>query len=238
MKQTERLLKIINLLRKRRTVFTAKQMADKLDVSVRTVYRDIQKLEAGGIPIEGEAGVGYRLLRGFDMPPLMFDADEVEALLLGVRMVRAWSDEQLASSANSALNKILGVLPQELKELDDSLPLTVPVFSSHERKAEQGPVLRQAIKARSILQIAYVDARGCPSERRVWPLGLFFWGSVWTLLCWCNLRNDYRTFRIDRIEQITVLSEHFETHETLSQDHYLSIVLQRDAKHLKPEFHK
>lgn len=221
MQQAERLLKIINLIRNRRTVLTASQIADKLGVSVRTVYRDIQKLEAGGVPLEGEAGVGYRLTRGFDLPPLMFDSEEVEALILGMRMVAAWGDEQLAASAFSALNKIVGILPPELKELEESTPLNAPAFVNTWRSPHSEPV-RKAIKLRQIVAIEYVDASDQRTSRSIWPLGLFFWGNVWTLVSWCILREDYRTFRVDRIQSLQVQEGHYPRLEQPSIEDYLA----------------
>jgi predicted DNA-binding transcriptional regulator YafY len=220
MQQAERLLKIINLIRNRRTVLTASQIADRLGVSTRTIYRDIQKLEAGGVPLEGEAGVGYRLTRGFDLPPLMFDSEEVEALILGMRMVAAWGDEQLAASASSALNKIIGILPPELKELEENTPLNAPAFVNTWRSPNSKPI-RTAIKNRNILNIEYVDAKERSSSRTIWPLGLFFWGNVWTLVSWCCLRKDYRAFRIDRIQKLAVLSDYYPDSEKPSIKHYL-----------------
>ena len=221
LKNTERLLKILNLLRNRRTVITAQALADKLDVSVRTIYRDIQKLDSAGIPIDGEAGVGYRILRRFELPPLMFDADEVEALILGVKMVRAWSDEGLAASANSALNKIVGVLPSELKDLESDMVLEVPNFSSEERDNPHSQKLREAIKLKQVIVVEYLSLSEELTQRRIWPLGVFFWGHVWTLVAWCKLREDYRVFRIDRLQNIVFEQDKFETTPAISLETYL-----------------
>lgn len=221
MKQTERLLQIVNLLRNRKTVLTAQQLADEFDVSLRTIYRDVQKMESSGIPIEGEAGVGYRIRRSFELPPLMFDANEVEALMLGVKMVRAWSDKQLSASAQSALNKIVGALSEELKGIGDDLPFKVPVFADWQ-EGNTSETLRSAIKNRWIIRVQYLSLQEVISEREVLPLGLFFWGNVWTLVAWCQLRGDYRSFRIDRLSDIQVLEESFEASENCSLEHFMS----------------
>ncbi len=222
MKQTERLLQIVNLLRNRKTVLTAQQLADEFDVSLRTIYRDVQKLEASGIPIEGEAGVGYRIYRTFELPPLMFDAHEVEALMLGIKMVKAWSDQQLTTSAHSALNKILGALPQELKSIGDDLPFAVPIFRDFKDDNNPSELLRSAIKAKHVIQVQYQSLQQEHSERRIFPLGLFFWGNVWTLAAWCCLRDDYRSFRIDRFTDIHVTEQTFSTHDQCSLHDFMA----------------
>ena len=221
MKQTERLLQLVNLLRNRRTVLTAQQLAGEFGVSLRTIYRDIQKLESSGIPIEGEAGVGYRIHRSVNLPPLMFDADEVEALMLGVKMVKAWSDSQLSLAAQSALHKIVGALPSELKHIGDTLPFKVPVFPDFIDSKNPSALLREAIKKKITTDIKYTDAKGAVSQRLVYPLGLLFWGNVWTLAAWCCLRQAYRAFRLDRIETANLQDQYFEHSKECSLEHYM-----------------
>ncbi|MBX2857080.1 MAG: YafY family transcriptional regulator [Cellvibrionaceae bacterium] len=223
MHKAERLFKIVNLLRNRRTVLTAKQLALELGVSERTLYRDMQSLTASGVPIEGEAGVGYRIQRHFECPPLMFDRDEVEAILLGAKMVRNWSDRQLAASASSALNKILAVLPAHLREIEETTAIRVPDLQAGAQFTEHSATLREAIQRRLIVEIDYEDAQHCPSRRRVWPLGLFFWGSAWTLVAWCELRGDYRVFRLDRIKQFRQTSTNFLVSKTCSLDNFMAL---------------
>ena len=223
MKQTERLLHIVNLLRNRRTVLTAQQLADEFGVSLRTVYRDIQKLETSGIPIEGEAGVGYRIHRSVNLPPLMFDVGEVEALMLGVKMVKAWSDHELSAAAQSALHKIVGALPADLKHIGDSLPFKVPVFPDFNHEANPSATLRHAIKQQYKIVIDYVDAQQQKSQRELYPLGIVFWGNVWTLAAWCCLRESYRAFRLDRIAHIQVKEQCFEITQQCSFEHYVGV---------------
>ncbi|ACR13303.1 helix-turn-helix transcriptional regulator [Teredinibacter turnerae] len=227
MRKAERLFQILNLLRNRRTVLTARQIAEQLAVSERTVYRDIQALSLSGVPIEGEAGVGYRLQRQFDLPPLMFDRDEVEALLLGARMIRAWSDRQLAAAASSALNKILAVLPPQLRELEETSAIKVPDYQQQLSVSVHSEQIRAAIRSQQKIAIDYEDAQAQLSHRCVLPLGLFFWGATWTLVGWCELRLAYRAFRLDRIRHFELLAENFACHASCSLDHYLALQRQR-----------
>jgi len=222
MRRAERLFQILNLLRNRRLVITAEQLADRLDTSKRTIYRDIQSLILTGVPIEGEAGVGYRLARNFDLPPLMFDLREIEALLLGAKMVRAWSDREMAAAANSALQKILAVTPPQLREAEQDFSIYVPEFGWNQKVSSHSEIIRPAIHQKQILDIEYTRADGEQSARRIHPLGLFFWGSVWTLVAWCELRQDYRSFRLDRINQLSVSDLLFELLPTKNMEHYLA----------------
>jgi predicted DNA-binding transcriptional regulator YafY len=206
MRRADRLFQIIQLLRTRR-VTTARQLAERLETSVRTVYRDIADLLASGVPIEGEAGVGYALRRGYDLPPLMFNREEVLALALGARMVRSWADPKLADAARQALDRIQLVLPDKLKRDLERSYLYSPVVMVEPRVAATLEQLRSAIDARRKARFAYTRLDGATSTRTVWPLGLFFWSSVWTLGAWCELRGALRNFRVDRIETLTALPD-------------------------------
>lgn len=197
MRRADRLFQIVQLLRARRVV-TAKELAAQLEVSLRTVYRDVQDLVGSGVPIEGEAGVGYCMQHGFDLPPLMFDEGEVDALVLGARMVQAFADERLAARARSVLAKVEQVVPQRLAAGFERPELHVPAAICPQVRATFDR-LRTAIDARVRLAVRYVDVRGADSERVLRPLCLAFWGAVWTLGAWCELRRDFRTFRIDRL---------------------------------------
>lgn len=224
MQRAERLFQLLTLLRNRRTVMTAKQLSDHLQVSERTIYRDIQSLSLSGVPVEGEAGVGYRLSHRYQLPPLMFDRHEVEALLLGARMVSGWGDTEMAAHAKQAIQKILSVLPDHLRHSDETLPLLVPQMEDLQKfyTAHSQP-LREAIRTRQRIEIDYTRADDQLSQRVIEPLGLIFWGKVWTLVAWCHLRNEYRTFRLDRINQLTLLPEHFDIHDNKSLKHYLAL---------------
>ncbi len=231
MHRAERLFQLTTLLRNRRTVLTAKQMSEHLRVSERTIYRDIQSLSLSGVPIEGEAGVGYRLSHRYQLPPLMFDREEVEALLLGARMVSSWGDTDMAIHANQAIQKILSVLPDHLRHSDENLPLLVPNMEEVQKyyTAHSQP-MREAIRLRQRVAIDYVRADEQHSSRKIEPLGMIFWGKVWTLVAWCHLRDDYRTFRLDRIQSIVVTDEKFETSDSKSLKHFLHLMKEKYAQ--------
>jgi predicted DNA-binding transcriptional regulator YafY len=232
MHRAERLFQLLNLLRNRRTVMTARQMSDHLHVSERTIYRDIQALSLSGVPVEGEAGVGYRLQRHFQLPPLMFDRHEVEALLLGARMVSGWGDEQMARSANNAIQKILAVLPDHLRHSDENLPLLVPTVDDYQKiYTAHSQTIREAIRLQRQVIIDYVRADEEYSSRQIEPLGLIFWGKVWTLVAWCQLRDDYRVFRLDRIRQLITTQHTYKTDDNKSLKHYLALMAEQCAQH-------
>jgi predicted DNA-binding transcriptional regulator YafY len=204
MRRADRLFQIVQILRARR-VTTAARLAETLEVSERTIYRDVRDLMSSGVPIEGEAGVGYALPRSFDLPPLMFGAQELEALVLGARLVRSWSDAQLAEAAGSALVKIEAVLPERMRSRIAEVTLFAPSHGGEPRAfAANLPVLRRAILERRRVHFAYTRRDEAGSERTVRPLGLFFWGYNWTLSAWCELRDDFRSFRVDRIERLAL----------------------------------
>ena len=235
MRKAERLFQLLTLLRSRRTVITATQLAEQLEVSERTIYRDMQALTLSGIPIESEAGVGYRLKPGFTVPPLMFDEAELEALLLGVRMVQGWSDKQLGSAADSALQKIRAVLPDRLHHhyLDQPEWLLVPdYFQGNSQYSDQ---LRAVIKARQLIQIDYCREDGTPSSRTLRPLGLVYWGKVWCLLAWCELRGQYRQFRLDRIQALTELDTCFELTPDCNLQHCMQLMCEQEKANYPAE---
>jgi len=204
MRRADRLFRIVQLLRRRRTVVTAAQMAAKLEISERTVYRDIRDLIAAGTPIDGEAGVGYRLQPGYDLPPLMFDREEIQALVLGARIVAQFGDPALARASESILSKVAGVLPKELEPLLADTRLFVPRRHSSSRSAAGLAVAREALVAQRRLRLKYASQHGNETERDVRPLGVFFWGRTWTLAAWCEMRSDFRNFRLDRISEATL----------------------------------
>ncbi len=198
MRRADRLFQIVQFLRGGRLV-TAAKLSERLEVSERTIYRDIADLQSTGVPIDGEAGVGYLMREGFDLPPLMFSRDEIVALVAGARLIRAWGGAAMARGAEEALVKIGAVLPEP--ERDRAAQVQV-----HAMAPEMTPGLRarideieQAVEHRDRLSIAYMDAEEKQTERTIRPLGLWFWGKVWTLVAWCELRNDFRMFRLDRI---------------------------------------
>jgi len=202
MRRADRLFQIVQYLRGGR-LLTARTLAERLEVSERTIYRDIADLIGSGVPIEGEAGVGYLMRAGYDLPPLMFNRDEIVALVAGARMVRSWGGAAMAAAAEEALIKIGAVLPdteaaraQEVKVHAIAYP---QISDALRRRIDQ---LERAAETRLRLHFAYADAEGIATARTVRPLGLWFWGKVWTLIAWCELRDDFRMFRVDRIKDI------------------------------------
>ena len=208
MRRADRLFQVVQLLRGGGVV-TAAELAQQLEVSPRTVYRDVRDLMASGVPIEGEAGVGYCLPRGFDLPPLMFDADELGALVLGARMVQAWGDGSLARGAQGLLSKVEAVLPDRLRPQLDQVEVYVPLSLPAELRGNLER-FRGGVDRRRKVRFDYVDRAGETTRRTVRPLCLNFWGSAWTATAWCELREDFRTFRPDRMRSVELLEERFE----------------------------
>nr|WP_321444084.1 YafY family protein [uncultured Cohaesibacter sp.] len=208
MRRADRLFEIVQALRGGR-LLTAQAIAEQLEVSKRTIYRDLAHLQACGVPIEGEAGVGYLLSSDYHMPPLTFTADEITALVLGARMVQTWASEDLAKGAAEALVKIDAVIPAGMRSLINETQLYALSFRTGERERALLDELRLASRDRHYLDLDYLSLEGKSSTRRVRPLGLYFWGQVWTLLAWCELREGFRSFRVDHIEALRMSEAHF-----------------------------
>jgi len=208
MRRADRLFQLVQLLRRRR-VTTAAWLAEQLGVSDRTIYRDVQDLICAGVPIEGEAGVGYRLGKDFELPPLMFTVDEIQALVLGARMVESWGDELLQRAAQSALEKVHAALPEAERGRVHNTALFSLAFRVPPEVRPRLGQLRRAIDEHRRVAMRYEDRGGQATERTVRPLGLYFWGSTWTLGAWCELRQDFRNFRLDRMEEVEVLDATF-----------------------------
>lgn len=208
MRRADRLFQLVQLVRGRR-LSTADFIAERLEVSARTVYRDIADLQSQGVPIEGEAGVGYRMRAGFDLPPLMFTRDEAQALVATVRLAQRWLDAPLAAHAETALSKIIAVLPAASRAAAQSVAMYAPYGGAS--PAERAPLepLRLAIEARRMVRLRYLDLKDVASERVVRPLACLYWGDVWTLAAWCEQRAAFRNFRIDRITGLDVLEQRF-----------------------------
>ena len=225
MRRADRLFRIVQLLRSGR-LLTAGRLAAKLEVSVRTLYRDVRDLQLSGMPIEGEAGVGYTLRRDLDLPPLMFTREELTALVLGARLVRAWGGAESAAAAEQALQRIEAVLPAELRERLDSILLYAPRFQMVPEMRERLDALHEACTGRRFLRFDYLREDGAKTkDRAVRPLALYFWGGVWTLVAWCELRDDFRSFRIDRMHELRVLAERFEQRDGQRLEDYLRRVV-------------
>ncbi len=208
MRRAERLFQLVQLIRGRQ-LSTARFLAERLEVSERTVYRDVADLAARGVPIEGEAGVGYRMGAHFDLPPLMFTHEEAQAIVASVRIAQPRLDAGLAADAERAMSKILGVLPPSVRAAAESLALYAPPIGPDAATRQRLEVLRHATDARRKLQLHYCDLEDRDSERIVRPLACLYWSEVWTLASWCELRQAFRSFRVDRIRHIEVLDERF-----------------------------
>ena len=210
MRRADRLFRLVQTLRGGR-LWTARRLAEAMEVSERTVYRDMADLQASGVPIDGEAGVGYVMREGFDLPPLMFTHEEVAALALGARLVTAWGGVAQGGAARDALSKIdaaMGGRPTDAP-LDR---LYAPGRQMKEADRRAIDLVDAATRDQAVLRFAYSDESGRTSERSVRPLALWFWGTKWTLIAWCELRRDFRMFRIDRLSRIERAGRTF-THE-------------------------
>lgn len=225
MNKAERLFQLVTLLRSRRTAITAESMAQTMQVSVRTVYRDVQALVLSGVPVEGEPGVGYLIRPGSHLPPLIFTPDELQALLVGGRMVQAFTDKDLASAARQAEDKIRSILPDSLKRHAEQQPYRIPVLERDDELREIHGTLRRACEQFQKVRVVYRDEKQEQSERIIWPLGIVGWTGKWTLLAWCQLRQDYRSFRFDRCESLMVLEERFTPSVEISMAHFFKSVL-------------
>ncbi len=222
MRRADRLFQIIQNLHPTRTI-TAKKLAEILQVSERTIYRDMQDLMLSGIPITAEAGQGYRLLKGFQLPPLMFSEEEIEALLIGARMVRAWTDNDLAHAAHQALQKIEHVIPDKLKPQLERNDIIVPDFAGESQVGEQLKIFRTAIRKQKKVILKYTRIDGVQSNRTIHPLGLFYWGKVWTVVGWCEKRDAFRNFRLDRMTSCQLSRQHYSLIEGHSLQDYLAM---------------
>lgn len=208
MDKTERLFSIMDALRRHRRPVTAAALAEEQGVSVRTLYRDVQTLIGLGAPIDGEAGVGYMLKPGFFLPPLMFTAEELEALVLGGRWVQARPDATLSAAARNALGKIANATPDDLRDRMSNTGLWPATWGRDQHQPVLG-VLREAIRDERVLRIGYSDEQGRSTEREVWPVTLGYFEEKQILVAWCTLREGYRNFRTDRIAVATPIEGRF-----------------------------
>ncbi|MEL6348918.1 MAG: YafY family protein [Myxococcota bacterium] len=222
MRRADRLFQIIQLLRGR-ALLTAEQLAEKLSVSKRTIYRDVQDLQASGVPVRGEAGMGYCLEAGYELPPMTFNRVEIEALVLGARVAEVWGDPELAAAAQSAITKIEAVLPRLLRKSLADTALFVPDTPWAPAASAGLGVIRQAIANRRKLRLEYQRGDGERSDRIVRPVGLYFWGRTWSLAAWCELREGWRNFRVDRIQIVEAMDDHFEESDEISLDAFVKV---------------
>ena len=207
MSRSARLLELMQALRRRRAPVSGQDLAKELGVSLRTLYRDITLLKAQGADIRGESGLGYVLEPGFTLPPLMFSVDELEAVVLGARWVAGRGDARLQTAADNALAKIRAVLPQPMRAQVDTATLTVPTTG------KIAPVdlsaLRSAIRSQRKIAFTYRADDGAVTRRTVWPLLIGFFERVMLLAAWCELRDDFRSFRVDRVTALEISESHY-----------------------------
>ena len=209
MRRADRLIQIVHYLRRMRRAVTARRIAEDFGICQRTVYRDIHHLMDSGVPILGEAGVGYVIDKKYHLPPVMFDPDELEAIGLGISMVRSWTDKQFAEKANSALEKIQAVLPEHLLNELQQLALFSETSSAKIPWQVSFSEIRECIRRKQKVEFTYIDLKDKTSKRKVRPLALVFFGPVWLLVSWCEMREDFRSFRLDRIKQLAIKEEFF-----------------------------
>lgn len=205
MRRADRLFRLIDRLRPGKLT-TARMLADAMEVSERTIYRDIAHLQGSGVPIDGEAGLGYMMRDGYNLPPLMFTEEEIVALSVGARMVQTWGGTAMMRGADSALDKITAVLPDATRARAEKLRFEAWTTNPLDAKTRATiDTVEAAIQAPERIAIDYRDDKGAATERILRPLGLWFWGSVWTLVAWCELRDNFRMFRLDRISDARFL---------------------------------
>ncbi len=209
MSRTERLLDLIQLLRRHRLPVSGKSLAEELGISLRTLYRDVITLQSFGAPIEGEPGVGYVLKPGFMLPPLMFSDDEIEAMVLGARWVTQRADSQLKMAAEHVLAKIAAVLPADLKRQLETSGLLVRPGKCVASKDSDLILIRKAIRLERKVQMDYQDLKDNCTSRLVWPIALGFFDEVQLMVTWCELRQEFRHFRTDRIQQLTLTEQKY-----------------------------
>jgi predicted DNA-binding transcriptional regulator YafY len=222
-RRADRLFQIVQHLRARRLT-TAAQLSGWLGVSQRTVYRDVRDLSLSGVPVQGEAGVGYRIDRAYDLTPLMFTPDEVEAVVVGLRMAEAFAGPSLRSAARMALDKVALALPQQRRMEIEQPQLFAPTFHLDPALGERVETVRQAIAARRKLNISYRDKKEQETRRVVRPLGLYFWGTGWSLAAWCESRKDFRSFWLHKMSSCQTLEITFEIEIEKSLPEFLKSV--------------
>lgn len=215
MSRSERLLELIALLRMHRFPVAGSELANKLNINLRTLYRDIQTLRDQGAPIEGEAGVGYVLKPGFVLPPLMFSAQELQAIVLGLSWVTQQADPALQTGAQQAVSKILNVIPEGLLSTLNTPEFIVPAIARPNVAHQFLPLIRQAIQLEKKLQVSYCDKKGNSSSRTIWPVVLGYFETGQVLAAWCELRQGFRSFRLDNLVLCEISNQSFPTRRSV-----------------------
>ena len=211
MSRTDRLLQILQILRRHRRPVTGQAMAEELEISLRTLYRDMNTLMMSGVPITGETGIGYVLGHGFDLPPMMFNVAELEAIMLGARMVEDRGDPELARAAQDVVAKVSAILPPSLRPVLLEAPLIVTNFNPPLKDRIDPALLRKALRESRRIEIHYEDEKSRESRRIIWPLALGYLDQRRILVSWCEMREDFRHFRTDRIIEMTLQDTRYRT---------------------------
>jgi predicted DNA-binding transcriptional regulator YafY len=212
MRRADRLLQIVQVLRRQSQPMTAQSIAQQVETSIRTIYRDIVTLQASGVPIDGETGIGYILRAGYDLPPMMFTRAELETIVLGMSMVRDRADAYLARASADVLAKISAILPETITF--NLLRSTVAVYQRALAADAFGPfipTIRIAVKDRCKLQVCYFDGNDKRTSRVIWPLGFVYFSHVTLVPSWCELRQAFRVFRADRFVSVQRTEQHFDS---------------------------
>ncbi|MGB5959823.1 MAG: YafY family protein [Coleofasciculaceae cyanobacterium] len=224
MRKADRLFQLVNLIRSHQPI-TAEQLAERIGVSVRTIYRYIDDISVSGIPVYGESGIGYVMDKDFELPPLTLNQDELAALMLGVEMLSRATGDDLAAAAKTLLSKIGAVLPP--RSFDPThTPVRALGESLNDQSLKYWNDLYRAIQQKQAIRIVYLSLSEQLSQRVIFPLGLFYWGGKWTVGTWCQLRNSYRDFRVDRIKSLDFASD-FESSEEITLEAYTTFQLAR-----------
>lgn len=224
MRRADRLLQIVQILRRHARPLTAAALGEELEVGARTIYRDVAALQAARVPVEGEAGIGYVLRPGYDLPPMMFTFDEIEAVSLGARMVIERGDPELASAAADVLAEIEAVVPPAIADRMWRAALLVPhALEEGVGFGDHLPAIRHAIRDSRKLAIGYADAAAQPTTRTIWPLGLYLYSHVTLVCAWCELRGGYRAFRAERIGECETLPDRFDARGGMLLRDFLAI---------------
>jgi predicted DNA-binding transcriptional regulator YafY len=220
MRRADRLFEIVQILRRKKRTRAA-DLASHLGVSERTIYRDVSDMIARGVPIEGEAGVGYIMRPGFDLPPLMFNENEIEALLMGARIIQSWADPEMAAAASTAVDKIGAVSPEPIRKQLGLVRLWAPVTDTREPISIDQAALRRAVRRQQKVRFVYRDMREKSTARLAWPLITAFYGTHWYLAAWCEDRAGFRVFRQDRMSDLIVLETKFERERGRTAEDFL-----------------
>ncbi len=221
-RKADKLFQLTNLIRARQPI-TAERIAAEMSMSVRTVYRYIDDLSVSGIPIYGTTGIGYQLHDNFELPPLNLTERELEALLLGVKMVAGWTGEELADSAHSLAKKVAAVVPRSMLDGYNDV-IFAPDFMHSESHRKTWETVHHAIKNSDEIKIEYLSLAEEQSSRTVCPLGLVYWGGKWTLASWCKKQQDFRNFRTDRITDIKTTDKQFVKTEKICLNAFMQAV--------------